>query len=351
VSEAPELEAALWGEGVRLGIPFRPVLVHTGWNVGPVAAFLFPEDPVTLIDAGYDHAEGRAGIQNAFRVAGLRVDELKRIVVTHAHSDHIGCSAWLQEQSGCEVLMQREDAERMSSGDDWRTVVRELFGPLGVSEEAIRRFFDRDDDDGWPARPEVTVLEGGEVVEGGGRRLRVEHFAGHTPGHLLVIDEQTGAVFDGDYLLASTPTNAGLYGDPGQPLGRLPMLRLYNEGLERMARIDAPVVLPSHGPPIHDHAKLIARRLEKTGRRTEHVLEALGKAGEVSPLDLVFRMYGERVAREPWGFISDVAGRLDLLAAEGRAGARKGEDGVWCFSAIDDSNRPTNRLTKGGSDA
>ena len=46
----------------RLGIPARAVVIQTPWEVGPVAAFLFPGDPVTLIDSGVDTDDGKEAL-------------------------------------------------------------------------------------------------------------------------------------------------------------------------------------------------------------------------------------------------------------------------------------------------
>lgn len=328
MSEAPELEGALWGEAMRLGIPVRPAVLHTGWNVGPVTAYLFPDDPVTLVDCGYDNPQARAELEDVFASAGHRLRDVKRIIVTHGHTDHYGCARWLQELSGCEVLMHREDADRM--GDEWRVTMRELFAPLGVSREILKRFFKHEGS--WPPGPErLDALGGGEIFDAGACRLRIEHRPGHSPGHVWAVDERTGAIFAGDFLLANSPTNAGMEADGAG--GRMQMLRLYDEGLRAMAAMHAPVVFPAHGPPITDHARLIRRRLEKSDRRTTHVLHRLADVGACMAIDLVMRMYGDRIARAPFEFVADVVGRLDVLVADGRATARKRDDGVWLFEA------------------
>jgi len=340
-TESPELEAALWGELVHLGIPARPVVLPTPWRVGAVVAYLFPGDPVTLVDAGYDTPEARAGFQAAFAAAGRDPSELERIIVTHGHSDHFGCAAWLQSLSRCEVVIHESDLERMQ---EWMTdrpsAMRAVYLPLGVPEEALSRFFG--DDDESASQPAATAMKGGESFAAGGTTLRVEHLGGHSAGHVIVVDEPTGAVFAGDYLLAHTPTNSGLDLDASHPTGRAPTLSWYNAGLERLASMDVPVVFPGHGPPISRHAGLIGRRLAKSAKRTEHVLAGLARHGPCTPVELALEMYGQRVLRDPWGFMGDVVGRLDLLVEDGRARSRQREDGVWIFWVSDD---------EGGQDA
>jgi glyoxylase-like metal-dependent hydrolase (beta-lactamase superfamily II) len=188
----------------------------------------------------------------------------------------------------------------------------------------------------WRA-PDFTPMEDGAVFPAGGTTLRIEHHPGHTPGHVWVVEE-SGAIFVGDYVIADHPTNAGLEIDRSQPNGRAPLLEQYNDGLRELARREAPVLFPAHGPPINDHPALIERRLAKTDRRTRGVLRALEDSPGVTALELGRRMYRSR-AETSWEVLSDLVGRLDLLVAEGHATSRMGEDGAWHFQANRGGNR------------
>lgn len=205
-----------------------------------------------------------------------------------------------------------------------------MLGPLGLDGELLERLVPRGGR--RPRLPErVRALQGGETVQAGGRALSLEHRGGHSPGHLWVVDATTNAVFPGDHLVVHGPTNPGIERDPSHPLGRRPVLADYQAGLQELVARGVPVVFPGHGPPITDVAGLVARRLERSSRRTEHVLGILRRHGEGTVLDVARRMYGNRVERDPFGFLADTCSRLDLLVADGRARARSGEDGFWYF--------------------
>jgi glyoxylase-like metal-dependent hydrolase (beta-lactamase superfamily II) len=253
---------------------------------------------------------------------------VKRVIVTHAHTDHFGGAVWLQQESGCDVLMHPADTAVATS--TWRSDLRELFGPLGYTAELLDRYFSGE----WKFEtPEFSPLIGGDVFEVGTTRLRIEHRPGHTPGHIWVTDETSKAMFVGDYLIADHPTNAGLEIDRTDPTGRAPLLQQYTEGLRELASRPAPALFAAHGPPITDHRALIERRLQKSDRRTARVLKALSDM-PTSAFDLGTRLYRGRAAGS-WEVMADLTGRLDLLVAQGRASAHLGEDGVWYFHAND----------------
>jgi glyoxylase-like metal-dependent hydrolase (beta-lactamase superfamily II) len=169
------------------------------------------------------------------------------------------------------------------------------------------------------------------VLSVGALRLRVEHHPGHSPGHVWIVEEGSGAIFVGDYVIADHPTNAGLERDTGHPTGRAQLLEQYTEGLLDLAGRSAPVLFPGHGPPITDHATVVARRLSKSERRTRRVLRALAQGPPTSASALGRRLYRDRMSN--WEVVADLVGRLDFLVAQGRAHARLGEDGVWYFQA------------------
>ena len=324
-----ELREQLQRELDRVGIGARAVVVPTPWSVGPVAAYLFPRDPVTFIDSGVNTPAGLEALQAALAAEGLTPDDVKQVIVTHAHTDHFGGAVFLQERSGCPVYVHRADAE-ISAPDSWKDTNRKLFVPLGFSLEMLEAFFDDEEDADLEWRfPDFTPMDDGDTFETGAVSLRVEHHPGHSPGHVWVIDDATRAIFVGDYMLANHPTNAGLELDASHPTGRMPLLERYNAGLRELMERPSPCLFPAHGPPIPGHRDLIERRLAKTDRRTRHVFDALDTS-PATALEVAHRLYGAR-AENSWEIMADLVGRLDLLVAEGRASSALGEDGVWYF--------------------
>jgi glyoxylase-like metal-dependent hydrolase (beta-lactamase superfamily II) len=320
-----ELQRNITGHLRRLAIDARPIVMPTPWNVGPVVAYLFPDEPVTLIDSGLE--SGRPFIEDALRDAGRQPTDVARVIVTHSHGDHVGGARWLQEVSRCDVVLHRSEAEILTSPDR-RERITALFAPLGFDDRKLAEYATRTE----AASARFTPIDGGEEFVTGAHTLRAEHHPGHTPGHLWAVETRSGAMFTGDYLLASSPTNPGMMADSTHPTGRAPLLVQYMDGLRELASRNPPALFTGHGPVITDAAELVSRRLMRIERRTRRVLEALASAGEPTAAELADRLYRGR-ARGSWDVMAELVGHLDVLIDRGHATTRLGEDGYWHFRA------------------
>ena len=223
---------------VRLGGPF-------------VSAHLLADaDGMTLVDTGLWGVA--AELRRVAARLGRRPEELRDIVLTHGHLDHVGGAAEVQAWSGARVWVDAADREHVaqrvrysgaSRGCGWLERAGRMTGRLG----------------GWSFRaPEI----GGELRDGdvlpvwGG--LRVWHLPGHTPGHCALVaerDEARGLVFSGD-LFASHAWSAH------RPPGFLNRdSRAAEASLRALATTRPAGVLPGHydrmDPALH------ARRLAK----------------------------------------------------------------------------------------
>ena len=181
------------------------------------------DDGLLLVDTGIP---GNAKRILAFiERLGRRPDELRTIVLTHWHIDHVGSVAGLKRLTGAQVAIHELDApvlagrERPAKGRRAMAVITRLFHLRPVSADLRLRDGDR--------------IGGLEVV----------HVPGHTAGS-IVLRRDDGVVFSGDALLGdrhggTRPPDPGLSLDPDQA----------RASAEKIGALDFRLLLPGHGRP------------------------------------------------------------------------------------------------------
>ena len=111
-----------------------------------------------LIDTGMK--EMHEVIKNSVAKLGFRTADIKIMLSSHAHFDHIEGHAMMQKLTGAQVMAMVGDAEALSTGKD-----NSALGAIGWEPVKVDR-----------------VLKHGDTVSLGGTTLRAVHTPGHTQG-------------------------------------------------------------------------------------------------------------------------------------------------------------------------
>lgn len=239
-----------------VGTSKKPLLLDTGQGL---PAYL------PLLERGLDEHRGAR--------------ELDRIVLTHAHGDHLG---------GC-------------------TQVRERFGALPILKRP------------WPGMDAgldelVTAIDHDAVIETEGATLRAVFTPGHAEDHLCYWLEEERALFTGDVVLGAGTTVIPEHGGD---------LADYMDSLRRLLTLDPAVIYPAHGPAIHDAGKKIREYIAHRELREAQIL-ALLREGTCDVKQMVRRMYADVPEFLHPAAGTSVRSHLRKLEREGRA-RRDGE--------------------------
>ena len=105
--------------------------------------------------------------------------KLKYIILTHAHFDHAGAAAELQEETGAQVMVHENDAILLKNTDAQAA----LFGMQTAR----------------PPKPDY-FLKGGDRIKISDVEMEVIETPGHTPGGISLYVKDAEAVFTGDTL-------------------------------------------------------------------------------------------------------------------------------------------------------
>ena len=251
---------------------------------------------------------------------GYRVADLGRIVLTHAHSDHAGLAGELAAASDAEVLTHPANFAELADYAEERerrmafyvTLMEEAGMPPEVMAQiaAARRGYGRF---GQAVRPDGP-LEDGTVLEIGGEPWRVLHTPGHTGGVICLYQPERRLLLSSDHLLRDVSSNPIV--EPPKERGTPRPRRLldYMAQLQRVARLQVDLALPSHGPPITDVRGLIARRLAFHEERAQEVLETL-RDGARTAYEISLALFPDLDPINRFLAVSEVIGHLDWLEA------------------------------------
>ncbi len=230
---------------VTLPMPFR--LKH-------VNVFVAIEDEgFTLIDTGANLPGTLPALEASLAEIGRRVEDCRRLILTHYHTDHSGLAGLIAARSGAAISMSEIDAMTI-----------EAFAYAAGRTERTRRFaFEHGLDDQTLDAVEAAfhalrsamspfsatdVLLGGEKLTVGGRGMEVIPTPGHTRGHLSLYLPVEQILLAGDHVLPHITPN--LSPDLREPAFR--PLQAFLESLERVEPLPVKMVYPAHGAPFAD---------------------------------------------------------------------------------------------------
>ncbi len=205
---------------------------------------------VTIIDAGAPGLWGQVPAELA--AMGRSLEDVRGIVLTHGHSDHVGYAERARRERGWRVLVHEADAalarqEVPNPAQNGATRIRPMLSFLWwAARHGLLRV---------PALTEVSSFGNGATLDLPGSP-RVIAVPGHTPGSAALHLPGHDAVFVGDALA----THAVTTGERGPRIAPFCADRAAAlASLERLAPIEASLVLPGHGDAFADGAREAVR--------------------------------------------------------------------------------------------
>ena len=164
-----------------------------------------------VVDPGADIEK----ITSAVESKGLTVE---KIILTHAHFDHMLALEELRRLTGAPLLIYKDEAGLLAD----------------CNKNLLHRYADVD----VPPEPAEVLLSDGDVITVGDGRLTVMHTPGHTPGSMCLVTGDT--VISGDTLFRES---IGGYDFPGGDYGTI------MKSLDKFKALEGDYkILPGHGP-------------------------------------------------------------------------------------------------------
>ncbi|TPG82981.1 MBL fold metallo-hydrolase [Brevibacillus laterosporus] len=290
----------------------------TPFAVGDVNVYVIEDQGwITLVDVGPLTDEAWISLENGLARIGYRLADVKQIVLTHHHVDHIGQLEKVKNLSQAKVYAHplaapyvELDEEFMQFHDEFFTT---LYKECGLPEEllsVVEKFRSM-----MATFQQKSTVDEWLVHEQGMPHLPEWHVLftpGHSQSHLSLYRASDQVMIAGDHLLSLISSNAFIEPPRDRSMARPLTLVQYRTALEMCAAMDIKLVISGHGEPIENHRELIFERLQKTWDRTTDIRRFL-QDGPKTAFELATLLFPRLYLKELPLVISETLGHIDLL--------------------------------------
>jgi glyoxylase-like metal-dependent hydrolase (beta-lactamase superfamily II) len=275
-----------------------------------VSSYAFGSDGgLVLLDTGWDADESWQALVAGLESIGASPRDVRGVLVSHMHFDHVGLAGRVRAASGAWVAMHPADRAVLAGGrfgdpeiavTQETAFLRSLGAPAGEAAEAVGpaaayvRF-------SGMAVPDRELCDG-DLADVPGWRLRAVHTPGHTPGHLCFVDELSQRMFAGDHILPRITPNISLF-----PAGDSQPLAEYLASLAKVRDLKVDEVMPAH----EWRFRGLAERVDGIAAHHERRLAELHAAIAAHPGETSWFLAGQLTWSRSW---DQYSGRMRITA-------------------------------------
>jgi len=216
--------------------------------MGTANAYLIDgQDGLTLIDAGFPDKE--VAVVEALRELGRSPDQLKHLILTHGHPDHIGSAAAIVRETGARTYMHPLDIRLAETGGPFRPMTP----APGLLRQILCRVIYDHNKRLAPVAIDQPLTDGETLNIAGG--IDVVHVPGHCAGQVALLWRPGRMLFAADVFM----NIMGL----GDPLG-FEDISIGRASQRKLADLSFDAVGFGHGRPVARNATQYLREWKKS---------------------------------------------------------------------------------------
>ena len=305
--------------------------------MGPINCYLAQDGEITLIDTGPKDPTTLAALREGLSARGFKLQDIRRVVVTHAHVDHFGLAAQVVSESGASVLshplnrwwltdLDREWERRFEFYND---VFVHSGAPRDLAEKAVLGMRRMSEYAASVPADHYVPVDDGDTIRLGGDMWRVVYAPGHASGLICLYEPVSRTLISSDHLLRDITSNPVMEPPARGEIRRPRALVDYIASMEKTARLDVRIALPAHGEPIYDVPALVDGRIAFHRSRLAHIESQLECCAQ-TPYEICSILFPNLKSFDVFLGLSEVIGHLDVLEAEGRVRLEV-DHGLWRY--------------------
>lgn len=303
-------------------IPIR-IELPTIYGMKTVNSFLFKEPEPILIDCGENTPESWEALTKGLADNGLTIADIKKVYITHTHTDHVGMAGRIAKEGGAEIWVSEKSIDYVLNPEIFNKTIRKLtidtttklWGDVSPDSPLVKFAASMGKNkDAWHNIPaeKVKIYKVGDELNFGNENWKVIFMPGHSNTQTIYLQEETKKILSADMLLSVTPTpfyelSEGLTGD------RIKGLPLMLQSYEALNDIDFSIAYPGHYETIENPKEIISAQVAHIHKRKLQCFDFI-KTGINNYQELYPLMYN----RFTFTAITMLVGYIDLLVEEGK---------------------------------
>jgi glyoxylase-like metal-dependent hydrolase (beta-lactamase superfamily II) len=305
---------------LRLPLPWPGVPHCNAWAIAA-------GDGIVLVDTGMHEPGSFAHLERALAQCNLRVEHVRLLVCTHAHSDHYGQAATVIEQAGCELWMHPNHGHMTRAVEDPESALNrrlEVARQSGVPDKPLQAYAESARGRKYGVAglviPDVELADGATFDTDLGP-WTVYETPGHAPSHVCLYQPDRRLLISGDHVLGRVSLFYD-FGSTPDPAGE------FLQSLDVVDALDARLCLPGHGRTFTDVRGHIDANRRAVRERLDTLVEILGEQ-PLTAFDTVPRVYGEALTpiNANW-WLTETLSYLTHLERSDRVQRIAGDDGT-----------------------